>query len=142
MGCPGPSAPRGPHGGPAGPLLMRWLQRSARFWNSLLAAEGADASGGAAGGDGGSPVELTETAYRRDSRVEVILDTAAAAAAGVGAAGAGAAVPTGALGRAQEQQLQVVASLKQAGAGDWAALEDLLMSTLAPAASNVPLACV
>jgi hypothetical protein len=74
---------------------------------------------------------LRETAYRRDSRVEIILDTAATSGAAAVAAAAGAThAVTGGSGSAQEQR--VGAALRQAGAGDWAALEDLLLATLEP----------
>jgi hypothetical protein len=94
-------------------------------------AAAAEATPAAAGGAGGIPVELRETAYRRDSRVEIILDTAATAAAAAAAAAAGV-TPAATGGSGSTHKQRVTAALGHAGAGDWAALEALLLATLEP----------
>ncbi|PSC70787.1 cobalamin biosynthesis [Micractinium conductrix] len=155
---------------------------SPRQWVAVSAAPppataGAVAAGegSGSGGSGGSAaagaaaaseaVELREIAYRRDSRVEIILDTkaTAAAAAAAAAATAAAAVAASAGGapaagsaaapasdslevRAAAVSLaqaagasrealkqQVVAALGSAAAGEWSALEALLLATLVEA---------
>ncbi len=105
------------------------------------------------------PVELREVAYTRDSRVEVILDTGAAAMrAAAGAAAAAAAVcgpGTGpgdldsqlaalslagkldAGGSGEDSRMGVLATaLGRAAAGDWSALETALLATLEAPASD------
>ncbi|KAL4451816.1 hypothetical protein ABPG75_007478 [Micractinium tetrahymenae] len=99
------------------------------------------------------PVELREIAYRRDSRVEVILDTAAAAAlaaaaaegsgvaceaasgdggsleAQVGGLSLGGSPASGSSGMSSEA-MPIDAALGRATACDWSALEALLLATL------------
>lgn len=96
--------------------------------------EPADGDVAWAEGAGAAAVQLTEVAYRRDSRVEVILEVAAccgslaqqAAAVGLEEPGAGSdegsGTPTG---------QAVDAALRHGASGDWEALEALVIVTLA-----------
>jgi len=87
-----------------------------------------------------APVELSEIAYRRDSRVEMIIDVAAAAACSTQAADRDASLAAGALEQQAAQlglddggslELRVAAALSQAAAGDWDSMEALLLQTMA-----------
>lgn len=123
-----------------------WVAVSAaRAAAAAAAAAGtADAAGAAAetSSSAAAAVELTEIAYRRDSRAEVIVTAAGdgsskgrleEAAAGAGCSSslvrqaAGLSIAEAEGGMEQE----VAAAVHQAAAGDWAALEALLLATRA-----------
>ena len=69
-------------------------------------------------------LELIETAYRRDSRVEVIIDVAACRGSGSSSSGGSSSEQSAAAGGDTVQR--VADALQQAATGDWAALEALL----------------
>lgn len=107
------------------PLTLRVkgvFRVSPKTWVAVSAAPTPAAAAAAAAS---ADVELAEIAYRRDSRVEVIVDVATAAAANADGqeVSSGAAEP----GVAQ----RVAGALRQAAAGDWTALEELLVAAQA-----------
>lgn len=105
------------------------LRVGAKAWVAVSAAPAhAPAAADAAAGTAAAPaVELVETAYRRDSRVEVIIDVAACRSRGDGSSGSGEEQLAAADGGTAQR---VAAALQQAAAGDWLALETLLLGAL------------
>lgn len=132
---------------------------SSRGSTSSSSATGGGGSLGQQGASHPVPVELREVAYTRDSRVEVILDTQAAATRAAAGAAAAAAAACGAGAGPGDLDSQLAAlslagksdagssgedsrtgvlatALGRAAAGDWSALETALLATLEAPASN------
>ena len=114
-----------------------WMAVSAAPAHAAAAA--ASCSAGAALHSQPAAVQLSEIAYRRDSRAEVIIDVAAAASSSCPAT-PDVSLTAGCLEQQAAQlgleegggmERQVEAALRQAAAGDWGGLEALLQQTLA-----------
>lgn len=115
---------------------------SSKTWVAISAAPAAAAAASladAAPSSQPAAAQLSEIAYRRDSRAEVIIDVAAAASSSCPAA-PDVSLTAGCLEQQAAQlgleegggmERQVAAALRQAAAGDWGGLEALLQQTLA-----------